>query len=412
MPTASQGPSRAAAAALLLVLGAVLSPGPSAQTGTPEPPPTAAAAERWTTVFHGYAFLSSNEQGGESGGRDFGSENHLMVVAWRPWGGGSLSLHGTFTLEPATVPPQGSPLLFQRGETYRGVLLVDRQHPHDLFVELAAAWERPLSKNTALRAYLAPWGEPALGPTAYPHRPSASYNPTAPLAHHNQDSTHISADVLTAGLRLGRATVEGSAFHGREPDENRWNIDQGGLDSYSGRLTLRPGGGFTVQVSAGRRSHPEATEPGDQTRQTASIEYARARPGGFLAAALILGRNRLAEGPENGNGLEATWKFRERHILYGRAESVDRDRYELLNKTQRPGTVPPDRTIVRAFTAGYVRTLPLLEEAETGLGAGVTLYRFDSDLDSVYGSGPISFQVFLRFGLGAHGGMDHALMHH
>src|SRR5207245_11505902 len=269
--------------------------------------------------------------------------NQFMVVSTRRLGGGTLSLLGTFTLEPATIPPEGSPLLFQRGETYQGVLLVDRQHPHDLFTQIAVQWERSLSRSTGLRLYLSPWGEPAVGPTAYPHRLSASENPVAPLAHHNQDSTHISADVVSASLGLSKLTIEGSAFHGREPDENRLDVDQGPIDSYAGRLTLRPGAGFALQISATRREHPEAIEPGDQTRQTASVEYERPTAGGFVAAALLVGRNLLPEGPERGNGLEATWKFRSRNFLYARVESVDRDLYELLNKRQRPGTVAPER---------------------------------------------------------------------
>src|SRR6266571_3398355 len=382
------------------------------ETG-PEPIAGMKAADpgdRWTTSFHGYAFLTSNKQGGRSGARDFESTNHLMVVSTRGLGAGRLSLLGTFTLEPATIPPEGSPLLFQRGETYRGVLLVDRQHPHDLFTQIAVQWERSLSRSTGLRLYLSPWGEPAVGPTAYPHRLSASENPVAPLAHHNQDSTHISADVVTAGLKVAKVTVEGSIFHGREPDENRWNIDQGGLDSYSGRLTLRPGGGFSAQVSAARREHPEALEEGDQTRQTASLEYERSTSGGFVAAALIFGRNRLPAGVERGSTLEATWKFRRKNFLYGRIESVDRDRFELLTKTQRPETVPPETTTVGAATVGFVRDLPLRGEAESGLGGGVTVYRFDAGLDPVYGGNPVSLQVFLRLRFGSHGAAGHA--HH
>jgi hypothetical protein len=192
--------------------------------------------DHWMTMAHGYAFFNANRQGGPSGGREFESQNHLMTMAMRSWAGGKLSLQGTFTLEPATIPPEGSRELFQRGETYDGVLLIDRQHPHDLFVELAAAWEKPAGGAGNLRFYLAPIGEPALGPVSYPHRLSASENPTAPLAHHNQDSTHIAADVVTAGWKYAIFEIEGSVFHGREPDENRWDIDQGKIDSYSGRL--------------------------------------------------------------------------------------------------------------------------------------------------------------------------------
>jgi len=326
----------------------------------------------------------------------------------RRFAGGKLSLLGAWTVEPVTVEQGGSPELFQRGETYRGALLVDRQHPHDLFVELALRWERPLSRTTAFILYLSPWGEPAVGPTAYPHRLSASENPTAPLAHHNQDSTHISADVVTAGMRLAKVTLEGSAFHGREPDENRYDIDQGAIDSYSGRLTFRPTGGLAIQISAARREHPESIEPGDQTRQTFSVEYARGTPGGFLAASLLVGRNLLPEGPEWGNGLEATWKFRDRNFLYGRVESVDRDVTELLDKRQRPPGIAPRRTVVQAVTLGYVRNIPLVSRLETGVGGGLTVYRQDAALDPAYGRRPVSGQAFLRIRFGAHGGADHA----
>ncbi len=367
------------------------------------------AAAHWRTTWHGYAFLTSNKQGGESGSRDFESANHVMLTTSRDWAGGRFDFLGTFTIEPATIPPQGAPELFQRGETYDGVLLVDRQHPHDLFVQLAAAWDKPLRPRTTLHLYAAPWGEPAVGPTAYPHRLSASANPAAPLAHHNQDSTHISASVITAGLSAAWLTIEGSAFYGQEPDENRWDIDLGPIDSYAGRLTVRPAPGLSLQISAARRTDPEALEEGNQTRQTISAEYRRTTANGFLGAALIVGRNLLEEGPEWGNGLEATWKFRRRHSVYGRVESVDRDVYELINKEQRPAGTPAQRTSVAAATLGYVMDVPLLHGVDCGLGADLTAYRFADDLGPVYGSDPLSLHVFmlLRFGSAGHAAHVH-----
>jgi hypothetical protein len=265
-----------------------------------------------------------------------------------------------------------------------------------------------LARRSRVRLYLSPWGEPAVGPTTYVHRTSASADPLAPLAHHNQDSTHISADVLTAAVDAGPVSVEGSIFHGREPDENRWDIEQGRLDSYSGRVWVTPAPGWRVQVSAARREHPESLEEGDQTRQTASVEYERMTARGLIAATLITGRNLLPGGQvEWGNTLEATWKFAGRHTVYGRAERVDRDLYELLNKEQRPDTQPSRRTAVGALTLGYLRDLPLLSEAETGLGAGVTVYRFDERLDAVYGDRPLSAQVFLRLRFGTKGAEHH-----
>ncbi|HKD12769.1 MAG TPA: hypothetical protein VKE50_11865 [Thermoanaerobaculia bacterium] len=359
--------------------------------------------DHWMTMIHGYAFLNANRQDGPSGDREFDSQNHFMLMAIKSAWGGKLSLLGTFSLEPATIPPRGSSELFQRGETYHGVLLVDLQHPHDLFVQLAVAWERQIAASTKIRLYLAPVGEPAIGPPAYPHRLSASENPTAPLSHHNQDSTHIAADVITLSFSAPLATLEGSAFHGEEPDENRWDIDQGKIDSYSGRLTLRPARGLSIQVSSGHLEHPEAIEPGNQTRSTASLIYERALPGGFVAATLATGRNQTPDGPEWGSLLEFTWKFAGANFLYGRLESVDRDEYELVHKMQRPEDVPPRRIQVQAATLGFVRNMSWLEKVETGLGLDFTGYRFPARLDAVYGSHPISVHGFLRIRFGTHG---------
>jgi hypothetical protein len=380
----------------------------SAEVGDPDPMAAMEAMEpmdHWMTMVHAFAFLTYNHQAGPSGDQDFESQNHFMVMAMRRWAGGKLSLLGTFSLEPATIPAQGSPELFQRGETYKGLLLIDRQHPHDLFIQLAAAWERAIG-SASLRLELAPVGEPALGPTPYPHRLSASENPQAPLSHHNQDSTHIAYDVVSARLTAGIVSLEGSGFHGAEPDENRWNIQAGKIDSYSGRLTVRPLAGLSLQFSAGHLEHPEAIEEGDQTRVTASATYERSLPGGYVAATLATGRNQTKEGPEWGTLLEWTWKFCNANFLFGRLESVDRDVYELEHKRQRPEGVPHQRTRVEAATLGYVRNVPGLGSVESGVGGSLTLYRFASRLDPVYGSAPVSFNVFVRLRYGTHTGME------
>jgi hypothetical protein len=394
---------RARVLAGLLILVLVRAPAPAQEAAPPAP-----GGARWTTVVHGWAFLNSNRQGGPSGDQDFESQNHLMVTATKAAGTWTLALLGTFTLEPMTIAPQGSPELFQRGETYNDVLLVDRQHPHDLFVQLAAEWSRALAPRSLLRLYVAPVGEPSVGPTVYVHRTSASANPLAPLAHHDQDSTHISADVLSAAIDSGRFSIEGSAFHGQEPDENRWDIDQGPIDSYSGRVWFRAASWLKMQVSAARREHPEALEEGDQTRQTASVEFERTTSTGFIAASLIAGRNLLPDDQmEWGNTLESTWKFMGRNTAYARLERVDRDLYELVNKTQRPDTVPPQRTTVDALTLGYLRDLRFLSEIDTGLGVGVTVYRYDDGLEPAYGETPASAQVFLRLLFGTKGAEHH-----
>ena len=385
-------------------------PGMSDQSVAPSPtldPDTMGAmlamdpGEKWMVMVHGFAFLTFNRQSGPSGGEDFESQNHVMLAALHRLWGGKLSFFGTFSLEPATIPRAGSYELFQRGETYNGILLVDRQHPHDFFTELAAQWERPVSDRLKLRLYLAPVGEPALGPIAYPHRLSASAMPQAPLSHHNQDSTHITYDVITAAADAGAVELESSVFHGAEPDENRWNIQSGGLDSYSGRLTLRPAPDLEVQLSAGHLENPEAIEPGNQTRYVGAVYYQRATPGGYLAVSLVSGLNETNDGREWGSLAEATWKFGGANFVFGRAEAVDRDLYELTHKTQRPDGVPHVRTRVWAGTLGLARDFAFIPNVETGVGASATLFHFTSRLDGVYDSMPFGFQAFLRVGFGS-----------
>jgi len=195
-----------------------------------------------------------------------------MPMAFRKVGPGTLQLRAMFSFEPFTFPPGGSPLLFQTGETYKGQGLIDRQHPHDLFMELSAQYTVPIGDRATWFAYLGYPGEPALGP-AFMHRASASENASAPLSHHLQDSTHISFGVFTSGFTYRWFKVEGSVFNGREPGENRYNFEAHPWNSRSARLSFAPNSDWSMQVSHGLLRDPEALEPGDVRRTTASVSY-------------------------------------------------------------------------------------------------------------------------------------------
>ena len=187
----------------------------------------------WLLMLHGFGFVQYDKQGGPRGADQFGSLNWAMLMASRDLLGGRFQARTMLSLDPATVTNRGYPLLLQSGETYRGQPLVDRQHPHDFWMELAMMYERVLSRSVGVTVYAAPSGEPALGPVAFMHRPSAMDNLAAPLSHHWQDATHISFGVLTAGLFGRHWKLEGSAFNGREPNEERWGFDRIRFDSYS-----------------------------------------------------------------------------------------------------------------------------------------------------------------------------------
>src|SRR5438105_11976909 len=229
----------------------------------------------WQFMQDGIVFAEFNHQGGPRGGHEFVVPNWWMGMASRETARGRLTLSGMFSLDPATVGRDGYREIFQAGEALNGRPLIDRQHPHDLFMQLAAVWRTPVSGSTGFTLAGGPVGEPALGPVAFMHRASAADNPTAPLSHHTFDSTHIAFGVVTAAIDHGPFVIEASLFNGREPDENRWDFDFGRLDSFSGRIWYQPNDEWEFQASTGRLVEPEQLAPGNIVRSTASVSWTR-----------------------------------------------------------------------------------------------------------------------------------------
>src|SRR4051812_5861002 len=271
-----------------------------AQQDEPHPPehhhqadPPAGGSWSWTA--DGNAFFGWNKQ--QRKYADFSaweSQNWLMLAGDRRTGPGALSIQGMLSLEPFTLHDIGSPQLFQTGESFQQTPLVNYQHPHDLIMALGGTYriERP-----RLAYLFGAWlvGSPALGPTAFMHRDSARDNPQAPLSHHSMDSTHITPGVLTFGIARGPLTLEGSAFRGEEPDEDRLNIEQPRLNSWSTRLGWRRGP-WEAQVSGGRLHDPEWFEPYMTTRLTASVGFNGSVASRPLAATVAWGENRENNG--------------------------------------------------------------------------------------------------------------------
>ncbi len=355
----------------------------------------------WTLMFHANAFLLGQQQSSPRGGDKFFSTNWLMGMAQRPLGPGVFAARAMLSLEPATITGRQYPLLFQQGETAFGNAIADAQHPHNFFMEIAALYDLKLGKNALLSFYAAPIGDPSLGPVAFPHRASSSEDPLATLGHHQQDSTHIAEDVVTAGLAYRIARIEASGFHGREPDENRWNISQGKIDSWSTRLTLQPGANWSGQFSYGRIASPEALFPAeDQHRMTASVMYNLPLRDGNWASSAIWGRTRSVQDHSifNSYTLESTVRFRTRNFAWTRIENADRSNELLLGETPLPPNFqeqPVSR--VQAYTFGYGRDFDLIPHLATALGAQVTVYGVGNDLKPIYGSHLAGVAVFLRF---------------
>ena len=354
----------------------------------------------WMLMLHGNAFIVDTQQTSPRGGDKLFSTNFIMPMAERQLGPGQLTLRTMLSLEPATITGRRYPLLFQQGETAFGSPIIDGQHPHDLFMEIAALYDLQLSPRALLSLYAAPVGDPAIGPTAYPHRASAAENPVATLGHHQEDSTHIASEVFTLGLVLGPARVEGSGFHGREPDEHRWNIDTGKIDSWSTRLTLQPGQNWSGQLSYARIAGPEALFPGeDQARTTSSIMYNRPLRHGSWASTALWGRTRSLSdnSKENSYLLESTLRLHDTDYLWTRIENAGRSTELLNGETPLPPNFREQPVgHVQAYTAGYSHDVPLLPRLRSALGAQITGYGVPAPLQPIYGSDPIGVSVFLR----------------
>jgi hypothetical protein len=355
----------------------------------------------WLVMFHYNATVGVNSQGGSRGVTRFESANWFMPMAFRKVGRGTLQLRGMFSLEPFTFPPGGSPLLFQTGETYKGRPIIDAQHPHDLLMELSATYTIPLGDRATWFTYVGYPGEPALGPTAFMHRASASENPAAVLSHHLQDSSHITFGVYTTGLTYRWFKLEGSVFNGREPDENRYNLEAHPWSSRSARLSFAPNSNWTMQVSHGLLRNPEALAPGDVRRTTASVSYNRPFEHGNWASSVIWGRNHESHGVEifrlNGYVAESTVNFRDRNYGYARLELADKN--QLLRAVDRHLLgITADHPSFRigAYTFGGARDIWNTDKISLALGSDGTFYSKPALLDPIYGSNPVSWKVFLR----------------
>jgi hypothetical protein len=353
----------------------------------------------WDYMVHGFVFGQYTDQGGPRGDSQLGSLNWGMFMATHELAGGRFSFRTMLSLDPWTVTPKGYPLLLQTGETYDGAPLRDRQHPHDFWMEVGATYERAVTESVGFSLYAAPSGEPALSPVAFMHRPSAMDLPFAPLGHHWQDATHVSFGVVTAGL-FGRTwKLEGSAFNGLEPDQERWNIEPIKLDSYSGRLTLNPTANWSATAGYGYMKSPERLDPGESMhRLTGSLMHgAKLGTDGQVASTFIYGGNSHHGHLSNAFLLESEAVLNGRSTLIGRAELIGKSAADLVLDVP-PTSFASDREFtVGALTAGYIHEVLSLGKGTIGLGAMGTVNFVPSELEGSYGSRtPLAFTIFGR----------------
>ena len=353
----------------------------------------------WTIMVHGDATLVYDNQGGPRGATKTFSQSMLMAMASRPVGDrGTLGLRAMLSLDPL-MGKSGYPLLFATGETADGKEeLVDRQHPHDLFMEVSASYSYDLGRGRSLYLYGGLPGEPALGPPTFMHRVSGMDVPEAPIGHHWFDSTHITFGVLTAGYSQGPWKIEASAFKGREPDQHRWDLESPKLDSWSVRGFWNPNPNLSFQLSTGHIHSPEQLDPGkDEQRTTASISYNRPLgQGGNWATTIAWSHKDERPGPALTGWLgETSLRLKDRHILFARAEHVQEA--ELFGSGPLAGDIVP----IAKLSAGYAYELPMGKgPARIAFGGLASAYAFPDRVKPAYGhQGVKSFMLFVRLRL-------------
>jgi len=350
----------------------------------------------WMFMQDGILFAEYNHQGGPRGGDEFVAPNWWMGMASRNTSAGRLTFNSMLSLDPATVGQDGYGELFQAGEALNGKPLIDRQHPHDLFMQLAGIWRIPINDSTGFTLAGGPVGEPALGPVAFMHRASAADNPAAPLSHHTFDSTHIAFGIVTAAVDHGPFVFEGSVFNGREPDQNRWDFDFGRMDSVSGRVWYRPNDEWEFQASTGHLVSPEELDPGHNVeRSTFSGSWTRKNGASIAAVTAGFGINNTEHGTRNAFFAESA-RHRDENTLYGRFEAVQAETALLQTGEVVDNPLADIKDTVLALTLGGVRDVWSWRGFEGGFGADVTFYGVPDSLKPMYSEHPVSFHVFFR----------------
>jgi hypothetical protein len=349
----------------------------------------------WQFMQDAVVFAEFDHQGGTRGGNQLVAPNWWMGMASRGTVRGQFTFISMLSLDPATVGTAGYREIFQAGEALNGRPLIDRQHPHNFFMQLAAVWRLPVTDATGFTVAGGPAGEPALGPVAFMHRASADDNPTAPLSHHTFDSTHISFGVVTAAVDHGPWVIEGSVFNGREPDQQRWDIELGRLDSVSGRIWFRPNAEWEFQASTGHLVDPEQLAPGNIERTTASVSWTQRNASDISSVTAGFGRNDTDQGTRSAVFVEGASHLGP-NTFYTRFEGVQVETALLLTDLIVEGPAASVKDPVLAFTVGGVHDVLQLAGFEGGVGADITFYGVPDSLQAAYGAHPVSCHVFFR----------------
>jgi hypothetical protein len=357
------------------VSGTAFNPGP-----TPHHPLLFTSGD-WTSFFEGAASATYVNESGPTipHQRTTFSTNWLAAGAQRSIGRRGLVLFRVRgSLEPFTVPKEGYPQLLQSISADAGGPLLDRMRAQSVIGEAAMDAALRLTTTSFVHIYAGAVGDPALGGVPYAQRITSEEFVEAPFAYDVQETAHEATRVVTAGIGGTIATLEGSVFHHSVTRGRHSSIEDGGIDSWSGRLVLTPTRNVSIQVSQGSL--------GDSKRRVtnASATFATDR----VASTAIWSKRESDLTPLTLSSFAFELLMRaRRNAFMGRVERVD----DPLSPNQAAFANPRTH-----LTFGYLFDFLAGRGYRAGLGINLDYHNSYRTLPAYYGHKPQSVYAFFR----------------
>jgi hypothetical protein len=330
-------------------------------------------AQQWTTFGRGAAFGTFVTQTGpREPQRLLFSTNWFEGGVQRALGANSsIELRGRGSLEPITIPREGYPQLLQYVSAASGGPLIDHMRPQDFLQEAAlrVRWR-------FLRLDLAPVGDPPLGTTPFAQRASSLDFAEAPFAYDIQESFHLATRMAGLAVDTKPFAIEGAVFHASVTGGRHTTIEDGKVDSWSGRVTVRPVEHLAIQASRGSL--------GDAKRNvtTASMTYE-----GSIVAASAIWTRRDVDATTTLVAYGAEIAVRARHNVFSlRVEEVDRP----------AGIIYPTLRRTNHFTVSDVVDILHTRGLRAGVGVNIDYQTQTHELQGTYGHKPQSIYTFVR----------------
>ncbi|MFN8946640.1 MAG: hypothetical protein ACK6DM_05290 [Alphaproteobacteria bacterium] len=180
-----------------------------------------------------------------------------------------------------------------------------------------------------------------------------------------------------------------SRYKGREPDQDRFDIEEPKLDSTSIRASWNPSENLSLQVSWADFNRPEQLEPEvDDTRLSASAIYTvRLANEGWWSTTIAWGLKVPSDDETtHALALETAYAPDRDWTLFARGEVIESHELDPADTINTVGKI----------SFGAIRDFHVAENVRLGIGALYSVNFVPDNLEPSYGGDPDGGMVFLR----------------